>query len=269
MKAKTIDNLNFKQFMQNPMGSATTFGGNREIIKEGLYSKYLTMIKNVKDFEHYIYRYKDNYIFHFKIPSEKFFIEKMTYDVVLEFIPETSDSLELKSIDTGYRMRFFSNSPSFTFTYAYVLFHNDMTVAWLDKHLSKESIKKPPEIRNPVQSFGFEKTCYIAAIYIKNHDYTDKKILNNKAKEIKNPLEFNKIYSEIMSCENKVAQYQKAGKLRSKHNKQVRRLTSKKINPPKFSSNKGKSKKPRNMKANMQANMKSNMKANMKLKKKK
>jgi len=270
MKVNKIDKLNLATLLSNPVGTNTTFAFNREMVKDKLYENYIKLIKEHKDFKHDIYRYKDNFIFHFQIPSESYADKKLYYDVVLEFVPKTSDSLEKKSINTDYEIHFFSNSPAFMFTYAFVLFHNNMSVDWLDKHLSREAIKNPPKERNPVQTFGFEKTCYYAALYIKNHNLFEKDILIRESKLIKDR-DLNKIFKEIMSCEDKLDQYNKFKAQQVKYNKEEKK---KKVKAQISANNKiaerNKNRKnARSMKANMKTNMKANMKANMSLKKKK
>ena len=108
-------------FINNPQGKYSSYGGKRESIKKDLAERYVKILQ--KNNGELIYRifYNEktkNYFFYFKIPSETF--EKFYYDVVLEFVLEDK-KFENSSTIYDYTMNFFSNSPHMMMTYTYVL----------------------------------------------------------------------------------------------------------------------------------------------------
>lgn len=194
-------------FINNPQGKYSSYGGKRESIKNDLavrYSNILTKFKGVLYNEVYYNDKTKSYFFYFKIPSETF--EKLFYDVVLEFQCDDKRYLNASTI-LDYSMNFFSNSPHMTMTYTYVLHKNKVIVDFLKPKYSKRALTQAPSLRNPVQQFGFEKTCYYAALYIRDKKMYSKQWLDKNAKPF-NPASKTKLLNNIMSQDQKFIQYQ-------------------------------------------------------------
>jgi len=224
-------NFTLKQFLQNPTGKNTSYMSSREKIKENLTVNYLKLLKQNKGkFETKIFRLeKDRYLFWFQIPSEKF--PDFFYDVCLEFTLSEVRSLYDANI------KFFSNSPNFMFTYTYVLNQMNLLVDFLKTKCSSIALKDAPNIKNPIESFGFEKSCYFAALYIK-----DMSLYKLDTVE-KNALKFDKnlLLSKIKSSEEKLKEYNKRKKAVQKEKKTTtKKATVAKESKPKKTSNKPK-----------------------------
>lgn len=150
------------KYISNPTGKGTAYVANRSAIKQGLNLTYIKLLREYRRAfyaQPYIYGNGD-ILFYVKVPSEDYKNNKISYDVL--FLLKYDKSRERKHRE----MRVYSNSPSFIFTYCYVYNKNNMLIDFLKSKLPTEALTMPPEIRNPIQSFGFEKSTYIAARYL-------------------------------------------------------------------------------------------------------
>ena len=105
-------------FLDNPMGKGSSVIMNRNQIKEFLNNRYDSLINKFGNFKCTPYVVSGSYFFHLIIPSES--ERRNTYDVVVEFVDLVQDETDtLHETDKSlknYKIRLFSNCPSFTFT---------------------------------------------------------------------------------------------------------------------------------------------------------
>lgn len=170
--------LTLVDLLQNPTGKGSSQMANRKMIIEGMDAKYFKLLKEHSNFTFKIFKNQDNYYFKFKMPSES--VNGLYYDVIIMFHPENKEIKEDKTLNR-YNLRLFSNSPNFTYTYTYILNKSKIIVPDFIKHCSDTALKEPPKVKNPVGSYGFEKSCYFACRYIKemglyNKDVIDKNL---------------------------------------------------------------------------------------------
>lgn len=192
--------MTFDQYIQNPMGIANSVISNREMYRN-LYTKKLDNILvreagNINRLETHLYQDKNRYICYIKIPSEV--VPNFYYDVVVEF---TEPKKQLKdAVGYGlnkYNVRFFSNDPSFVFTFTHAFIKNDMFIKELSPLMSKKAIKQKAVEKNPHDIVGYVKSLYFAYI-----------IMNRKG--LFNKLKYNETYNElalkqkIMPADNKI-----------------------------------------------------------------
>ena len=121
--------------------------------------------------DHNFYTDGDNYFILLRVPSEV--VPNFTYEVVFKFIPKTGDAKHAKDLK-NYEVRFFSNDPAFTFTYAHTYIEYGLLVEELENKLSTEVIKQKPKERNPFGVVNFAKILYFGFLYIKQHGYLEK-----------------------------------------------------------------------------------------------
>lgn len=194
--------LTLSEFLQNPSGKGSGMVASRELIVKSLTEKYYKLLKKSDGkLPHTIYKAGENYIFHFKIPSETY--DKLYYDTVLEFSPVDDQSKKDTKI-INYQIHFFSNSPAFVFTYAYVVYHSNMMVDRLMEKFANEAINHAPTVRNPVEVLGFEKSCYWAAMFIKENDLNTKSIMDERLSSWNE----GSFIKSIASDHDKLAEYQ-------------------------------------------------------------
>jgi hypothetical protein len=197
-------------FVDNPMGKGSNALPGRQLIKNDLKERYEKIVSG-KKVDLTIYKKNDEYYFHFLIPSEDP-KRKNTYDVILQFIPDDNSHGD-KNLN-NYFVRFFSNSPSFTYTYAYAFNLYGLFVEELDHKFDEQTFDSPPVVRNPGEVISYEKTIFFACTYLltetkylikstidliaKNYSETDfaKKIRNTDKIEIEIKREQNRVNRE-------------------------------------------------------------------------
>jgi hypothetical protein len=170
-KNKAIE-ISLRQYVSNPYrGSA--FLASRKAIKAGLNQAFIELLRKdrMKFFAvPYIYPNGD-ILFHVRIPSTEYKYNKLHYDVLFKIKADPVRRYALRDVE------FFSNSPSFIYTYAYVYYHDHIVIDEFASKLPIMSLTVAPEIRNPVESLGYEKSTYFAARYlIDGHALTDQYI---------------------------------------------------------------------------------------------
>lgn len=192
--------LTMQQFLKNPTGKSSAGFARRDVIIANLEKRFSKLYKRKRSvFNMESYYEKGSYILRFKIPSEKY--DGLVYDTVIEFIPIGKSSKDLTL--NNYALKIFSNSPGMMFTYAYVFNKNGMIIDFLLDKCSKKSLKEPPKIKNPQESFGFEKSIYFSLLYLKEMSYHAKSNLKKEKLDIKY------IKKNIMSAEEKFEEYNK------------------------------------------------------------
>ena len=92
-----------------------------------------------------------------KIPSET--VEKFYYDVVVKFTTHG----EMNTLDKA-PVEFFSNDPSFNYTFAHAFKKNKLTIKDLESKMRREALMKPAKEKNPQDTIGYVKTLYFAFI---------------------------------------------------------------------------------------------------------
>jgi hypothetical protein len=201
-KVSNIEPLNLKQLLTNPTGKYSAYMSARYKIIEDLNYRYNKLLSTYQKFKFDVYKVKNTYLFWFKIPSEKY---DLYYDVFIQFNPtlESKDDLNINN----YILNLFSNSPSFMFTYTYVLNNNGMIVDLLKNKCSKEALTKEPSIRNPVEVYGFEKSCYFACKYISDNKLIYKHVLEQNKKKFDKEL-----LKKCKTQEDKLIEYNKIKK---------------------------------------------------------
>lgn len=154
------------EFVNNPLGKGTSVLPNREVIVNDFKRRKKIMEGEGKKFEVNVYKndVKGVYYFHVLVPSET--KRKNNYDVVFELSPPEEKGIFKKVGLDKYKVRFFSNAPSFVFTYAHIMYNNGMGVKPLIKKFAREVILKAPEVRNPSGTILYEKSIMFAALTI-------------------------------------------------------------------------------------------------------
>lgn len=194
-----------EEFATNPMGKGTSILPNRDVILSDFKRRKKIIEDHGKKFEVSIYTGpKGIYYFHVLVPSEdEGFRTDIKYDVVFELIPP---KLKIKPKLTQYKVKVFSNSPSFTFTYAYIAYKEKIGVENLKDKFSKQVLTKAPKVRNPMGVMLYEKTLTFAALELLDNDkYFSEEWINSNKKDKQEKVLFRKIKTadEILELCNK------------------------------------------------------------------
>lgn len=218
--------LTLNQLLTNPAGKSTSYLASRESIRRDLENRFYQLVKqNGGKLDFKVYRRKNEYVFLFKIPSEKYGAE-LFYDVTVLFFP-TEETHENDRTLSRYNIQLHSNSPSFMFTYAYVLNKNELIPSFLKDKCNERALNDPPVQKNPVETFGYEKSIYFAALYIKEFGLMEKFLLDSNIREFS----LGSYKSQVASDDQIMARYNKLktkGKTNPPKNKNLRTNTVKK-----------------------------------------
>lgn len=125
----------------------------------------------------------DRYTFFFKFPSGENdkYPTAIMYDVVLEFNPSVEQKKNKEQLTelNDYEILMFSNSPSFIFTFDYVVkreFGFPHCIGF--NHLSKVAIIKAPDVRNTYQLMTIEKSTWMCFFHLVHNGFLNKQMLN-------------------------------------------------------------------------------------------
>jgi hypothetical protein len=201
-----MDKLTFTDVLRNPAGKGSANVGRRSSIIDDLSARAGKLFKR-KEPELTIYEDGDSFIFHFIIPSEEE-TYNIKYDVVLKFSPQTEEDKDLRSV-SEYGMEMFSNSPAFTFTYAYVTSQNNWLLTQLRDKISKLALTQAPKERNPGEQFGYEKSIFFSMLAMKEYSLNLKSRFD-KYMPIKKAINWRDFSKTIKSSDEKLKEYGQA-----------------------------------------------------------
>lgn len=192
--------MTFDQYIQNPMGIANAVISNRNMYRI-LYSEKLDkiLVREAGNIEHHLYKNGDNYIAYLKIPSE--LVDDFYYDVLIEFRPPKNPITGTTLKD--YLVRFYSNDPSFVFTFAHAFLKNNMFFTEYSDRMSKKALTDVAKEKNPKNQVGYVKSLYFAYLYMSKHGLFNKIRYIDKYNEAA-------IKREIMPADRKIELRQEA-----------------------------------------------------------
>jgi hypothetical protein len=157
------------EFMKQPniFGGPDTYKNiARDNGMNSRYSQYFQHHENLP-FEIFYDEKKEVYIYHFQMLAGN---DDTIYDIVIEFT--SRDPLVTKEgTIRNYDVRFFSNSPGFAFTYAYVYNKYKLLVPLLKDKFDESYLHVPPKRANPKQAIGYDYTLYMGMRFLQLNAY--------------------------------------------------------------------------------------------------
>lgn len=171
--------MTFQQYIDNPLGKKNAVFHNREMYKTMYTEKFGAV--NLREAGKVSYKLfhdekNDAYYCYINIPSEV--VPKFYYDVVAKF--STADNgLRTSNTLNDYDVQFYSNDPSFVFTYLRVFLKNGMFIEELKSKSPKLALRKDPVEKNPYEIPGYVKSLYFAFLYMKKYNLFSKSIYHN------------------------------------------------------------------------------------------
>ena len=213
--------MSFDDYISNPMGTRNSVISNRNMYKE-MYRNKLDkiLVREVGKVKYELYHNKDRYFIHFKIPSEV--IPKFYYDTVIEFYTDESAYANSKNLKKYYS-KFYSNDPSFVYTFAYAFLENDIFIRELIPRMSKAAVKKVATEKNPKREVGYVKSLYFAYLLMNNYNLFDKIEFSTYGKKYSKKA----LLDQIMNADEKIADRKEASFKVAKKKKREKRKTSK------------------------------------------
>lgn len=209
--------ITFNEYIRNPMAKNNMVFSNRHIyanLYKDKLDKILTREVGKIKYQLYTDEKSGDYYCYLLIPSEV--VEKFYYDVVIRFYtndPKVSNS----SVLTNYKVQFFSNDPSFVFTFAHAMHKNKLFIEDLKPVMSKEALKKLASQRNPKDEIGYVKSIYFAYLIMIRYGLFDKAQYKTYAKKY-NPKE---LIKQIVPADLKIQQRQELQPRKNINNKKV------------------------------------------------
>lgn len=200
-------NITFDSYINNPMGGRTHMVGQRQAAAAMYNEKFDKMLMQSAGLVNYhLFRNpEDRYIIIIKIPSES--TPQLFYDVAVEF--HTKDDVNKKSNSLeGYWVRFFSNDPNFTYTYAYTFKKEKLIIPELEGKLDPKSMKEKPKVTNPNTLVGYVKSLYFAYLFI-----TLRGLMNKLNWYGAPPINSGKMQNLVMATSSKLIQVDRLVKL--------------------------------------------------------
>lgn len=156
-----------RSYLGNPYGKGNTTIPNLSAIKD----QYLGKMNKMKDqiFTKWYQVKAKSLVCLMTVPSES--VEGIHYDVVFEF--DISKGIENINTVMDLPLKDFSNSPSFSYTYANVFLKNKILCEWLKGKYNKAVRRKEAEARNASHIIGFEKTLYLGSLFLSMNGNSD------------------------------------------------------------------------------------------------
>ena len=158
--------MTLEEYIKNPMGSFVM--SNRKMYHD-LYTEKWNNIKLRENglIIFTLYQHKENYFVHFKIPSEV--VPKFYYDTIVRFyLPKEKASESNSKMLTNYDVQFYSNDPSFAYTFCHAFNKNGMFIKDLESKMITKCLKDKATEKNPKDEIGYVKSLYFAYLEIKH-----------------------------------------------------------------------------------------------------
>lgn len=202
--------MTLDEYINNPMGRKNAVFSQREIYR-GLYADKLDKLYLRENgiIQFTVYKDRKGYYIHFKIPSES--TEGIYYDTVLQFIADSTE-IELEDDIHNYKVKFYSNDPSFVYTFAYAFMEKGLFIQDLKSKISKYTRKTPASVRNPDNQVGYVKSFYFAYLIMLNKNLFPKVRLDSMAIDYSQ----SKLRSEVMDADDKIEQINQGKKDKQK-----------------------------------------------------
>lgn len=172
--------MTLDEYIRNPMSSSVMT--NRKVYFD-MYSEKWNTIKLRENglIRYTLYNTGEEYVVHFKIPSEV--VPKFYYDTIVRFFLTKGKKEEEKSrMLTNYDVQFFSNDPSFAFTFAHAFNKNNLFIKDLESRMIPKCLKDRAIEKNPKDEVGYVKSLYFAYLEIKDQGLLLKQLWKSKAK---------------------------------------------------------------------------------------
>jgi hypothetical protein len=190
--------MTFDEYIQNPAGKANAVYSNRDVYRS-LYRGKLNnvILRENGKFDLTLYKGTDRHVIHLKVPSEP--IPKFYYDTVVEF--KNNGSKKLNTME----VRFYSNDPSFCYTFAYVFNKHKLFIDELKSVMPNDFLKVKAEEKNPQNIVGYVKSLYFAYLYM-----SDKGLFDDSMWSTAQKLDYKKLAKDIMPADQKIQARQEA-----------------------------------------------------------
>ena len=213
--------MTFHDYIQNPMGRENAVISNRTMYRN-LYQDKLDkiLVREAGKIDIKAYHVGKRYICYLKIPSEV--VDKFYYDVLIEFRPPKGILPEADL--SKYLVRFYSNDPSFVYTFTHAFVKNDLFFKDFENKMSKKAIRERGKEKNPADQVGYVKSLYFAYLIMSKRGYFSKTKYVDKYSKAS-------LDREIEHADKKIKDRQEAAEKKYKERRKERQATRKVSSP--------------------------------------
>lgn len=171
--------MTFDEYIKNPSGRGSAVNTARDSIELSYNAKLGEMISKNGDIKYTCLKSSDShtYYIYFLMPSES--TKDFNYDVVIQLDCPKGEGKSAGDIK-NYTVKFFSNDPSFTFTYAHAYKSHGLLIPVLERKMNLRALNTKANVRNPDNVIGYVKNIYFAYLLMKKYNLFDKSILDRK-----------------------------------------------------------------------------------------
>ena len=149
-----------RSYLESPMVKSSAF--NIRTIKEDLTRRYEKLVSEKKIEMKNVAIDGKKYYVHYVIGTESDDREN-NYDVIIEFFPKNR-IVATESTVKNYNIKFFTNIPSFVFTFAYVYNEKGLLSEEFKNKYNSKVFKMKPKEKNPYKIVNYDKALYFALL---------------------------------------------------------------------------------------------------------
>lgn len=216
--------MTFDEYIQNPMGEKNAVISNRTMYRNYYQEKLdKIMVREQGKVDYKAYTAGKRYIVYIKIPSEV--VPNFYYDVLVEFTPPGKQIVGF-SLEK-YNVRFYSNDPSFVYTFAHAFKRNGLFFTEFEDKMSERALKEKADEKNPKDIVGYVKSLYFAYLLMKKRGLFSTALYTNSYSS-------KAVHREVMDAEKKIAARQLAAQEMAENKRAEKRkqkeMTSKRNN---------------------------------------
>lgn len=225
--------MTLEEYIINPMGKSNAVFNS--VAREAIAANYRQKFERLLMREHGLIGYqiykdmkKNEFYIHLRIPSEV--VPKLYYDTVLKFYADENVKESGKNL-LKYNVQFFSNDPSFVYTYSYVFIKNNLFIDSLKSKMSKEARNEAPDVTNPGKNVGYVKSIYFAYLYMRSRGLFEYNSFTSQGIDYKPSLLLNKITNADDKIEERIEGGKRVAQQKSREKKTQDRNTVKTTTP--------------------------------------
>ena len=206
--------MTFDKYIDNPSGGSVFT--NRNMYKEMYQKKFdKVLLRENGSIKYQLFTANDGIDSHYvylKIPSEV--VPEFYYDVVIHLFTKNNTYKNEASL-RRYTVEFYSNDPSFVYTFAHSFNKNGLFISDLSSKMSKQALRQKATIRNPKDDVWYVKSLFFAYLAMEKYNLFSKPIYDTNAK----PYRKKELLRNITQAETKVAARQEAAEKLEKEKK--------------------------------------------------
>lgn len=211
--------MTFDEYIQNPGGKKNAAYSFKDMYRK-MYTEKLDKLRVRENgiIKYALYITDTDFYIHMKIPSEV--VPKFYYDTIARFTPPKGKGEVIQSQNlNNYDVQFYSNDPSFVYTFTHAFIKSDMFITDLEFKMNKLALKHVAKERNPQDQVGYVKSIFFMYLEMKRLNLFSKLRWNGVAQT------YNKNIwkSTVEFADIKIKERQEKGEAIAKKNRRIKK----------------------------------------------